>query len=958
MINLRTFSAFCLYGTLCFAFPAISQEKPKAQNTAQAAWSTPLLEEVKKTGDEMVIPYKRYQLKNGLTVLIHEDHSDPMCYVDVTYHVGSAREQQGRSGFAHFFEHMMFQGSKHVADEQHFKLITEAGGTLNGTTNSDRTNYFETVPSNQLEKMLWLEADRMGFLLDSVTQRKFEVQRATVKNERGQRYDNAPYGLVSEKIGEALYPQGHPYSWTTIGYIEDLNRVDVGDLKRFYMRWYGPNNAVLTVAGDVNTKEVLVLAQKYFGSIQRGPEVKPQKIEPVVLDKNRYISYEDNIKFPMLNLAFASAPLNTADDAALDVLSEILSGNQSSPLYKAFIESKKAVSVNTYQYSRELAGQFQLVIRANQGALLAETESELRKILDEWETKGVTDDDIARFRAGYQSNLFNRLSTVQGKGALLASNFTLAKNANNLKEEYKRYMSVSKEDVMRVYRTYLKNKPAVILSCLPKGKAELKAANDTWTMYARTIETESAEYKNLSYTEPKDNFNRSIIPPATIAKAVPVPDFYLSKIEDRIPLIGVQENEIPMVNIQISLKAGHRYETIEKSGVSSLLAALWQKSTLKTSSEEIENKFARLGASLSLNSGDDNISFFLQCPKANLKEAVGILKEIMFEPKFDEKEFELEKKKQLDAITQSQTTASALAGNIYRKLLYGNSNVMGIPNLGTTETLNNITLNDVKASYASLNSNIMSVAVSGAVSRDEILSHLAFLGNFQKGPELKITESAIPSIEKTKIYFADKKGAAQSEIRIGYMSMPYDALGEFYKANIMNFSFAGAFNSRTNYLLREIKGWTYGTRGSFSGSAFAGPYTLSGAFKANATDSTISEMFRELKNYADHGITKEELEFTRKAMAQSDALKYESPIQKLGFIKRVLDYDLSRDYVARQTKILNAITETEINALAKKHLPYTKMIIVVVGDKAGVYEKLKKLPYDLVEVDLFGNVVQ
>ncbi len=921
-----------------------------------AAWHIKSLEEVKKTGDEMVIPYKRYQLKNGLTILIHEDHSDPICYVDVTYHVGSAREQQGRSGFAHFFEHMMFQGSKHVADEQHFKLITEAGGTLNGTTNTDRTNYFETVPSNQLEKMLWLEADRMGFLLDSVTQKKFEVQRATVKNERGQRYDNAPYGLVSEKIGEALYPQGHPYSWTTIGYIEDLNRVDVNDLKRFYMRWYGPNNAVLTVAGDVNTKDVLALASKYFGSIQKGPAVEQQQVAPVVLDQNRYISYEDNVKFPMLTFAYPSAPLNTADDAALDVLSEILSGTQGSPLYKGFIESKKAVMASSFQYSRELAGQFQFMIRANQGSSLTETEKDLRNLLDEWEKKGPSDDDIARFRAGYQSDLYNRLSTVQGKGAILASNFTLAKNANNLKEEYQRYMSVTKEDVLRVYRSYIKNKAAVILSCLPKGKADLKAANDNWTMYTRTIESESAEYKNLSYAEPKDQFNRALVPAASAAKPVPVPAFYLTTLDKRIPLIGVQENEIPLVNIQVSFKAGHRYESPEKSGVSSLMAALWQKSTLKTDADEMENKLSRLGANLRITAGEDYINVFLQTPKAALNAAIQLMKEVMLEPKFDEKEFELEKKKQVDAITQSLTNAAALADKIFKKRVYGPQHIMGSPQIGTAETVNALSAADVRQVYNALNGSMMSIAVSGAISQAECLSQLEFLKSFKPGALLKPDATPIAEIEKTRIYFADKKGAAQSEIRLGYMAMPFDAFGEFYKANIMNFSFAGAFNSRTNYLLREIKGWTYGTRGSFTGTAFSGPYTISGGFKANATDSTLVEMFNELKKYAENGITKEELDFTRKAMAQSDALKYESPLQKLGFVKRVLDYNLDKDYVARQTKILEAITEAEINALAKKYLPYGKLIVVVVGDKATVLEKLKNLPYEVQEVDLAGNL--
>ncbi|HSY60602.1 MAG TPA: pitrilysin family protein, partial [Cytophaga sp.] len=519
LIKFTAFAAIILVANLK------AQKTPQNLPKDMVIHSTPkFIEEVKKVGKEIVIPYKRYELANGMQIVIHEDHSDPIVYVDVTYHVGSAREQQGRSGFAHFFEHMMFQGSKNVADEQHFKVITEAGGTLNGTTNTDRTNYFEVVPSNQLEKMLWLESDRMGFLLDSVTQKKFEVQRATVKNERGQRYDNAPYGLVSEKIGEALYPKGHPYSWTTIGYIDDLNRVDVGDLKRFYMRWYGPNNAVLTVAGDVNTEKVLEYAQKYFGSIPRGPEVKPQVVVPVPLTENRYISYEDNVKLPMLRMAYQTEKTNTKEDAVLDFLGNILSGSQGSPFYKAFIETKKAVGANAFQYSRELAGQFEIMIRANPNSPLVDMEKEVYRVLEEWEKKGVTDDDINKFKASYQSDLYDRLTSVQGKGATLAANYTFTKDANFIKKEIEMVMAVTKADVMAVYTKYIKGKKAVILSCVPKGKPELAAQKDTWQMYQRTVEPESAEYKNLNYKEPKDDFNRSVMPNAGPASPVPVPD--------------------------------------------------------------------------------------------------------------------------------------------------------------------------------------------------------------------------------------------------------------------------------------------------------------------------------------------------------------------------------------------------------------------------------------------------
>lgn len=937
-----------------------AQVKPQTKSPAKATATSSvqsgpkLLQTVTKTGNEIVIPYKKYVLENGLTVVVHEDHSDPVAYVDVTYHVGSNREQQGRSGFAHFFEHMMFQGSKHVADEQHFKIITEAGGTLNGSTNSDRTNYFETVPSNQLEKMFWLEADRMGFLLDSVTQKKFEVQRATVKNERGQRYDNAPYGLISEKTGEALFPKGHPYSWTTIGYIEDLNRVDVNDLKRFYMRWYGPNNAVLTVSGDVNTADVVKLAEKYFGPIPRGPEVKNMEKQAAVLKENRYISYEDNVRFPMFKITFPTVPSMHKDEAALEVLGEILSSSKSSPLYTAFIKSQKAVSAGAYNYSRELAGQFEISIKANAGAKLSDMETLLNETLAQWEKTGATNDDIKKYKAYYQSNLYDVLTTVAGKGKRLASYQTYANNPNYIKTEIAENLKVTKEDVMRVYNTYIKGKFAVIMSCVPKGKADLVAKADTWKMYERTIETESAEYKNLSYTEPKDNFNRSLVPPATQAKLVPLPNFWKSDYKNGVKIIGVTSNDIPKVNILFTMPIGHRYEP--KAGLAVMLASLLGESTQKHSAEEIANKLERLGSDVFFYANDNELCVSINSMKQNLDSTLKIAEEMMFMPKFSEEDFDLVKKEQLDGISSQLTQATAIANNAYSKVLFGNNN-LGLPSNGNTETVSSISLDDVKAYYKNLSGYNSILSIIGDIDQASAIKKMGFLNKLQAEPTMPLAKYKLPEIDKTRIYFVDKKGAPQSEIRVGYISLAFDATDEFFKSTIMNYSFAGAFNSRINTILREEKGFTYGIRGGFTGGKFAGPYTIGAGVKGNATDSSVVIIMEQLKKYNEGGITDEEIKFTKSAMAESDALKYEAPGQKLGFVKRIVEFDLEKTYVAKQAEIIKSINKTEIDQLAKTYLPYDKMVILVVGDKASNFEKLSKLGYEIVELDTNGNKV-
>ncbi len=918
------------------------------------------LEDVIIQKGKINIPYKKYQLENGLTILLHEDHSDPIVYVDVTFHVGSDREQQGRSGFAHFFEHMMFQGSKHIADDEHFKIITESGGTLNGTTNSDRTNYFEVIPSNQLEKILWMEADRMGFLLDSVTQKKFEIQRATVKNERGQRYDNAPYGLASEKIAEALFPKGHPYSWQTIGYIEDLNRVDVNDLKRFYMRWYGPNNAVLTIAGDIDIQQTLKWILKYFGSIPKGPEVKNIPPTPVVLSETHYISYEDNIKFPMLRVSFPTVHQLHPDAVALDFLSDILSSGKSSPLYQKFIKKGRAVAASSFNYSRELAGQFEFVIRANPNDSLSKIEKLLYQILDEWEKNGgATEQDVKKLQTKYISDLYEQLYTVQSKGSRLAYYQTFMGTANYLPIEIEKIKQITAKDVMRVYHEYIKGKNKVVLSIVPKDKINLKAAEDNWKMYNRTIETESEDYKNLTYTEPKDTFNRATMPLPSKNISVPAPIIKQGTTKFNAPYSSMQENEIPKTKLLISFKAGHRYESMDKAGTASLLASIMKESTTKYSAEKIDEKLNSWGSDINISVNAEDIQIYISALTENLDSTINILKEIILSPKFDTTEFRMVVKRKLDAVQQGKVTATTIASNVFDKLYYGKSNIMSMPLIGDEVTLKNITIQDLKDYYKKMisSNNINISIISDLQDNQKIITKLSFLSSLPNN-KITYTEPITPTITQTKIYFVDKPGAAQSEIIFGTLGLPFDAVGNYFKCNVMNFPFAGAFNSRINYLLREQKGYTYGVRGRFYGNAYSGEYLLSGGFKKDATDSTLKLIRQEFETYIKFGITANELNFTKSALLQSDALKLEAPIQKLYFLKNIMDYKLSSNYMEMQRQILQIITKDELDGLIKKVFDSNKMIIVVVGDKKTVFEKINNLGMPVIELDASGNLLK
>lgn len=925
--------------------------------TAQAK----LVEKVTKKGNEVVIPYERYVLPNGLTLIVHEDHSDPLVHVDVTYHVGSAREEIGKSGFAHFFEHMMFQGSDNVEDEQHFKIITEAGGTLNGTTNRDRTNYFETVPSNQLEKMLWLEADRMGFLLDAVTQQKFEIQRATVKNERGQRYDNVPYGLVGEVTAKNFYPYGHPYSWLTIGYIEDLNRVDVNDLKNFFLRWYGPNNAVLTVGGDVNPKEVVKLVEKYFGSIPKGPEVKPVKLPLPVIEKDRYVSMLDNYaKAPRLQMVFATTPSYSKDEPALDCLAEILGQGKNSILYKNLVKTQKAVNATVYNGTSELAGEFTFIVTPYPGQKLADIEKTIRESLKEFEQRGVTDEDVAKFRSKIEAQMISQLENVSGKVSQLAAFYTFTGNPNYIGKALKEYTSVTKEDVQRVYETYIKGKHAVIVSVLTKGDEDNKAGEDNYEISKDGYVAPNYGYDGLKYVKAKDNFDRSKVPGNGPNPVVKVPAFWKETVAGSIQAIGTRSDEIPVVTMVLKFKGGKMMDAKDpsKAGLANLTAVMMEEDTKNFTAEAFSAELDKLGSSIDISTEDDATVVTVETLTKNLDKTLKLLEERLLRPKFTAEAFDMNKKRTLESLKNALNRPNVVASLVYSKILFGEDNVMGWWKMGTEKTLNNLTLEDVQNYYNNyISRKDAQLIVVGDVTKEQLLPKLAFLSQLpNKNVELPEIKAA-PEVNKTKIYFVDVPNAAQTEFRIGTSTgLKYDVMGDFYKAGIMNYPLGGAFNSRLNLNLREEKGWTYGARGSFDGDKYVGAYNFSAGIKADATDSALADIVRIMNEFKLKGVTPEELEFTKKSIGQSDARKYENSYQKAIFLSRILEYNLPATFTKDQNDLLEKMTLQEINEIVAKYAPDTKKTnIVLVGDKSKVWNKLKLLGYDMVELDKDGN---
>ncbi len=919
-----------------------------------ASGQTKLVEKVVAQPGEAKISYEKYELANGLVVYVHEDHSDPIVHVEVTYKVGSNREHIGITGFAHFFEHMMFQGSKHVADEEHIKIIESAGGDMNGTTNTDRTNYFETLPSNMLETALWLESDRMGWLIPAVTQQKFEIQRDAVKNEKDQNMINQPYALpFAELYLKDLYPKGHPYSWPIIGYVDDLNRVGVQDLKNFFQRWYGPNNAIIVIAGDVNTLETMAMIEKYFGPIPRGQEVKPLKVEPIVLVQDEFRQYADNVFVPVVTMHYPSVANYHRDEPALDILASVLGGGRNSVFYQRMVKNKFALSATVQNPCQELAGEFQFQVAPNPrnvydlspGVMQTMVYDSIKAIINSFDVmRDVEDADLVRIKASFESSYINTLESVRGKAATLTNWERLAGKTYNLQDEIDRYQKVTKADLKRVFEKYIKNRGALVTLVFGAANDESKTKSENPWPGEVDLESEK-QYAGLSYTEPPSTFDRNVRPVPPPAKPATVPQYTMDKLDNGVEIIHTQNNEIPKVTMFFSIEGGQLLEAYNPKllGLAAMTADMMNEGTQLRTSEEIDAALETLGSDIYFSAGGTSTNITVTSLTKNIDKTLAILEEMLYKPAFKEEDFERMKEQWEESLRNADKNAGVLANKAFSLLMYGET-ILAASSDGYLNTIADIELDDVKAFYANYYSpSVTNLTIVANVGMDVIKPKLGFLNKWAP-KEVKIPAmGAFPPKENTVIYIVDKPGASQSQVFFGTRTIPYDYKGDYFKLGIANYSLGGSFNSRININLREEKGFTYGAYAFNSAGKYPGIWAVNSSIRATATDSAIMEIYKEVKNYYEKGMTPLELETTRNSINQSDALRYETSYAKAGFLSRIQTYNLPPDYAAQQNRVVNTITLGELNQVIKTYLNPDQMVIVIVGDEGDIKAGLKKL---------------
>lgn len=902
---------------------------------------------------EQLPPIKvtEYKLKNGLRVILHEDRSTPIVAVNVWYHVGSKNEVVGRTGFAHLFEHMMFQGSKNY-NADYFMPLQEAGANINGSTSSDRTNYYQVLPSNFLELALFMEADRMGNLLEAMTQEKLDNQRDVVKNERRQRIDNQPYGTVGEKIGAIMYPQGHPYNWSVIGSMEDLSAASMEDVKSFFRQYYVPNNASLVIAGDFDPKRARAWVEKYFGPIAKGADVtRPNPAMPKLVQETR-VSMEDTVPLSRLYMVWHTVPQGHKDDAALDILGSILSAGRGSRLQSNLVYEKQLTqTIGAGNGSREIAGQFQVTATARPGKTLEEIEKEINAELERIKQTLPTADEIARALNRIESQSIFGLQTVLGKAEALNRNATFFGKPDVFQQQLDEYRRVTPADIQRVASTYLTSN-RLIMSVVPrKGEAPRRPAATEGDANTSTS-TGSADKKKV---EP----DTSKLPKPGANPKFTLPAIQKQKLSNGLEVWMVRQAELPIVSMNMVFKTGATFEPAEKNGVASMTATLLDSGTKTRSALDISNQLQAIGANVNAGSGWDSANVSMQTLTRHLDQALDIYSDVIVNPVFPDQELESIRARSLVGFRQRRANPNAISGVVYDRILYGAAHPYGRQLSGTENTIKALTRNDLVGFYeANYRPNNAVLIVVGDVDGKTLTPKLekAFAG-WKSGT---IPNGSLPNmqpLQKTAIYLVDRPNAAQSVVSIGHVGVDRGS-PDFFPLQVMNSILGGQFTSRINLNLREDKGYTYGARSSFSMRRGAGPFTASADVQTAVTKESVAEFMKELSGIRGAvPVTQKELEYSKQSLIRRYPSSFETNGQISGQLSNLVIYGLPDSYFNDYISKINSVTLADVNRVANKYLTPDRMAIVVVGDRKVIEPGLKQLGYEIQFIDADGNPV-
>ena len=900
------------------------------------------------------IDFEKFTLPNGLEVLFHIDRSDPVVAVSLTAHVGSAREKAGRTGFAHLFEHLLFLESENLGKGGLDKMSARIGGSgANGSTNTDRTNYLQTVPKDALEKMLWAEADKLGWFINTVTEPVLAKEKQVVKNEKRQSYDNNPYGHTSYVIDKNLYPKDHPYSWQVIGSLEDLQNATLPDVKEFFRRWYVPNNVTLVVAGDFDKAQAKKWVEKYFSEIKSGEEVKPLEKRPGMVRETVKLYHEDNFaSLPELTMAWPTVENYHADSYPLEFLAQYLADGKKAPLYKVLVEDQKLTSrVDMFNGTAELAGQMQLSVRAFAEKDLDEVAKAIDEAFSKFEKEGISEKDLNRIKAGQETRFYNSLSSVLGKGAQLAQYNIFAGNPAYLEKDIQNILAVTTADIMRVYNKYIRNKNYVAASFVPKGKVTLALEGSKKATVIEEAIVQGAEEKidltaSADYPRTPSTFDRSKEPPYGPSPEVTIPAVWTDTLANGTQVYGIENKEVPLVQLELVIDGGLLLEDPAKVGVSNLVARMMTQGTKEKTPEQLEEAIEQLGASINVFAGTEDIRIRVNTLARNYQPTLALVREILLEPRWDAKEFELQKQSIISQIRQQEANPTAIAQNKYNQLIYGKDNIRSRNILGTIETVNTITINDLKGFYVkNISPSVARMHVVGSLDKMEITSPLADLAGNWKSKPVKIPESASPnSPAKSKIYFFDVPDAKQSVIRFGYPALAATDK-DYYPAVVMNYILGGGgFASQLTQQLREGKGYTYGINSGFSGTKTAGPFTISSSVRTNVTLESAQLIKEILQNYGKN-YSEKDLETTQSFLIKSNARAFETAESKLGLLENVSKFGWKPDYIKNREAIVKNMTIEQIRNLSQKYLNADKMIWLIAGDAKTQLPRLTALGF-------------